>query len=109
MKINYALNFLRSVMMMKCIWRTIGTILSLALIVTLFSCSSNLVCFWLLANVVLAAPLVKIPDDVKAKICTICEKLNGELEQVLSRIPSYSQIERMNKYKVSEEKEDSKQ
>ena len=101
-KINQGLNFIRSVMMLKWVCRTIGTIFTLAIVVTLFSSASNLSCLWFLANALLVAPLIKIPDDVKTKACNAFEKLNGEYENILAKIPSYKQIERMEKYKVDE-------
>lgn len=102
-KINCGLDCLRSVMLMKCTFKTVATLVGALLISSVFSWFSHYMCFWILTNAAFVAPLVKIKPEHKAQAKEVWSKLNAQLDEVLAKVPSYQQIERQDKYRVIEE------
>lgn len=102
-QINCCMNCLRSVMLVKCTFKTVGTIVGALLVSSVFSCFSHYMCFWILTNAAFVAPLVKIKPEHKAQAKEIWSKLNAQIDEVLAKVPSYQQIERQDKYRVHEE------
>ena len=98
-EINCCMNWLRSVMLVKCAWRTFGTLIATILIASFTSCLSHFMCLWLLSNLAFIVPVVKVTDQQKEKAKELFEKINAQLEDVLSKVPNYNQIERQEKYK----------
>ena len=103
--INRTLNFLRSVMQIKCIWRTLGTIFAFALFSSVFTWASNLFWIWFLTNMYFVISFVEVPKSLTENISPIMKKVWDKLEETINKIPGYHQIEQKEEQKIEEKKD----
>lgn len=105
-KINCSIDCLRSVVMVKCKAKTTGVVIGFFLFASLTSWLSHFMCFWLLTNFAFVAHFIKIQEQHKKQAKDVWEKVNAQIEELLTKVPSYHQLEREGKYKVDESKKE---